>query len=108
LPSGPALLESLLTLSAGFFASLYTGNFFPFLRGTADGFLKLPRILLSEREPLTVEEYRAFKERCGDQLEFFKRLSGLLRNINMQKGKRLMRFMLFVVIFLRVGLSEPF
>jgi len=108
LPSGPALLETLLTLSAGFFASLYTGNFFPFLRGTVGGFLRLPRIILSEREPLTLEEYRTFKERCGDQLEFSKRFSGLLRNISMQKGKRLMRFMLFAVLFLRVGLHEPF
>jgi len=87
LPNGPAWSESLLTLSAGFLGSLKTGNFFPFLRGTVEGFLRLPRILFSEREPLTLQEYRTFKERWGDQLKFSKRFSGLLRNINIQKGK---------------------
>lgn len=87
LPIGSAWLESLLTVSAGFFGSLKTSNLFPFLWGTVRGFLRLPRILLSEREPLTSQEYDAFKERRGDELKFSKRLSGLLRDINLRRGK---------------------
>lgn len=89
LPIGAALLESLLTLSAGSLGSLATGNFLTFLRGTVGGFLRLPHILKLERQPLTLQEYRAFKKRCGNQLKFSNRLFGLWRNIGMQKNKSL-------------------
>lgn len=87
LPAGPALLESMLTLSAGFFGSLATGNLLLFFRGTVEGILRFPRILLLERQPLTFEEYRVFRQKCRGQLKFSKRFSGVWRNIQMLKGK---------------------
>ncbi len=88
LPIGPALLESLLTIGAGFAGGLATGNLLAFFKGVFRGLGRLPLVLLHERDPMSRPEYRIFKEMCGMELLPSKRISGLRRNIAAQKGRR--------------------
>ena len=86
LPFGPAVRESIIVVIGGFIRTIFTRNFLPFCNGTVLAFIKLPYIIINEREPLSLKQYQKYFQLRGKEISLKSRFIKLFREI--KKGER--------------------
>lgn len=73
LPFGYALRESLLVTCGGLLRNLVGGNFWAFFKGTLTALVYLPRIIIQERAPLSMAQYRVYADLRGSEYKLTSR-----------------------------------
>ncbi len=87
LPLGSALAQTARTAVTGLVGSAAVGHPLAFLRGFSSALVRIPRILRSERHPLSREQYRALRSRMPAREGLRKRLGRFLSDIRFRTRK---------------------
>lgn len=94
LPAMFALKESLAVVVGGLFRTIFNGTFLPFCKGTLAALVRLPRVIIRERKPLSLEQYRLYAKLRGPDFKICRRVRKLVRETllaSKQNGKRIKR-----------------
>jgi len=88
LPAVFAIKESLLVTLGGFWRAMFGGNFLAFCRGTMAALARLPWVIVRERNPLNLEQYRAYAKLRGAEYRLKKRVGKLVCEVLAANGRR--------------------
>lgn len=81
LPAMFAVKESFAVAVGGLCRTLFGGNFLPFCRGTLAAFARLPGVIVRERRPLSLEQYRLYATLRGPDFKIGRRVRRLAREV---------------------------
>lgn len=81
LPLWFALKESLLVMLGGFLRSLADGSFWAFCQGTLAAFIRLPKVIILERSPLNIQQYRVYATLRGPEYKLKNRIKKLIMEV---------------------------
>ena len=73
-----AIKESLVVTIGGLCRTLLGGNFRAFCKGTLSAIVALPKVIIAERKPLSIEQYRYYAALRGPDFKIGRRMCKLV------------------------------